>query len=90
MHSIGQRLLGFGWMFVAAMFIAIGCGLGLLGILGGILVRIRPDTQRNIQYDPSTIALLAPIPFLIGVFLLIGFAAHARRLFQPGKQMRGV
>ncbi len=80
MHSIGQRAFGFVWMFVAAIFIAIGCGLGLLGILGGILVRVRPETQRNIQYDPSTIALLAPIPFLIGLVLLVAFAAHARRL----------
>ncbi len=80
MHSIGQRLLGFVWMFVAALFIAAGCLLGFLGVFGGVLVRIRPDTQHNINYDPSTIALLAPIPMAIGFFLLIGFILHARRL----------
>jgi H+/Cl- antiporter ClcA len=79
-HSTGQRILGFLWMFIAAMFIAIGTGIGILGIAGGILVRWKPETQRNINYDPSTIALLAPLPFLFGCLLFWMFIARTRRL----------
>jgi ABC-type Na+ efflux pump permease subunit len=79
-HSTGLRLLGFVWVFAAGMLIAAGSGLAILGIAGGLLVRIRPDTQRNINYDPSSIALLAPIPFLAGVFLMVLFAIRARRI----------
>jgi len=67
-------------MFVAGIFVATGCLLGFLGVAGGLLVRIRPDTQRNINYDPSTVALLAPIPMLTGLVLLVGFIRHARRI----------
>jgi hypothetical protein len=80
MDCIGQRALGFAWIFVATMFVAFGCLLGFLGLAGGLLVRVRPDTQQNINYDPSTIALMAPIPIVIGLILLTGFICHARRL----------
>ncbi len=80
MHSIGQRILGFSWMFVAAMFVAIGCLFGFLGVFGAVLVRVRPETQRNINYDPSTIALFAPIPLVIGLVLIGLFIRYARHI----------
>jgi hypothetical protein len=85
MHSICQRALGFAWIFVATMFVAFGCLLGFLGLAGGLLVRVRPDTQQNINYDPSTIALMAPIPVVIGLILHLGFIRHARRLGHQAK-----
>ncbi|HYP62003.1 MAG TPA: hypothetical protein VEQ36_16370 [Thermomicrobiales bacterium] len=79
-HSIWLRVLGFVWLFTASMLIAIGTGLGLLGVGGHLLVRLRPAASSNISYDPSTIASFAPIPFGLGCLLIAAFAWKSRRL----------
>jgi hypothetical protein len=67
-------------MFAAAVFVACGCLFGFLGVFGAVLVRVRPETRRNINYDPSTIALFAPIPLVIGLILFGSFIRHARHI----------
>ena len=62
------------------MLIAVGAGLGVLGIGGGLLVRLNPETSSNINYDPSTIALFAPIPIGIGCILVFWFMISTKRL----------
>lgn len=66
-HSIWLRVLGFALGFLAAGLVVAGLIVGGVGLFGGILVRIRPDTTANINYDPSTVVLLAPLPILAGL-----------------------
>lgn len=80
LNLLGLRLLGFAWMGLAALLIAIGIGVGLLGIAGGILVRARPDTNNVINYDPSRIASFAPVPFVLGLLLTALYLYRARKL----------
>jgi hypothetical protein len=77
-HSIWLRLLGFFWLFSAALLVAAGVGLGLLGVGGHLLVRARPDTTTLINYDPSTVASYAPVPLGLGCLLFIWFVIKTR------------
>jgi hypothetical protein len=61
------------------MLIAIGSGLGVLGIGGGLLVRLNPETRTNINYDPSTVALFSPVPLGIGCGLVLWFMIRTKR-----------
>jgi hypothetical protein len=78
LHSIRLRLLGFVWMFCAALMLVIGSGLAFLGIGGHLLVRANPDTRAVINYDPGTIASYAPLPIAVGALLSLGFVLRAR------------
>ena len=71
LHSIWLRTAGFGLGFIGAGLIVVGTIVGFVGLAGGLLVRVRPDTTANINYDPSTVALLAPIPIVAGVVVLL-------------------
>ena len=77
-HSIWLRLLGFVWLFSAALLVAIGSALGLLGVGGHLLVRARPDTSNVINYDPSTVASFAPLPLVVGCLLILWFVIRMR------------
>jgi hypothetical protein len=77
-HSIWLRLVGFVWLFSAALLVAVGSTLGLLGVGGHLLVRARPDTSNVINYDPSTIASFAPLPFGLGCVLIVWFVIRMR------------
>ena len=79
-HSIWLRVAGFGLAFAAAMLVVVGMLLAVLGFGGHLLIRIRPDSSQNINYDPGNIALLSPVPVLAGMLLLIGFVVIAKRL----------
>jgi hypothetical protein len=70
------------WLFSAALLVAAGVGLGLLGVGGHLLVRARPDTTTLINYDPSTVASYAPVPFGLGCLLIICFVIKTRA---PGR-----
>ena len=72
--------MGFLWMMAAGLFLVCGIGLAILGIVGGLVVRVRPDTSRVINYDPSTVATYSPLPIAIGLMLVLGFVLRARRL----------
>ena len=78
-NSIWQRVLGFAWTFLATLLIVTGVGLGLLGVGGHLLVRARPDTTRVINYDPSRVASFAPVPFVMGCVVFLGFWLVVRR-----------
>lgn len=67
-------------MMAAGLFLVCGIGLAILGIVGGLVVRVRPDTSRVINYDPSTVATYSPLPVAIGLMLVLAFALRARRL----------
>ena len=67
-------------MMAAGLFLVCGIGLAILGIVGGLVVRVRPDTSRVINYDPSTVATYSPLPIAIGLMLVLAFALRARRL----------
>jgi hypothetical protein len=64
---------------IAILLIAIGIGLALLGLAGGLLVRARPDTGNVINYDPSRIATFSPLPIAIGLLLALAFVFRARK-----------
>jgi hypothetical protein len=66
-------------MMAAGLILVCGVGLAILGIVGGLLVRLRPDTSRVINYDPSTVATYSPLPIAIGLMLVLAFALRARR-----------
>lgn len=64
-----EGALGFAWMFTAALLV---CGSGaVMGIAVGthLLIRLRPDASRVVNYDPSTIGSIAFIPVLVGMVL---------------------
>lgn len=67
-------------MFIAALLAVVGGLLAILGFGGHLLVRARPDSGQNINYDPGTIALLSPIPIVAGMLLLGAFLVIANRL----------
>lgn len=77
-HSILLGVFGFGWLFSATLFIAVGTVLGVLGVGGHLLVRVRPGTTRVINYDPSSVALFAPIPFGVGCVMALWFVMKVR------------
>ena len=78
LHSIWLRLLGFLWLFSAALLVAVGAGLGLLGVGGHLLVRARPDTSHVINYDPGNVASFAPLPLGLGCLLILWFVIRMR------------
>lgn len=80
MHSIWLQVAGFGLSFAAALLAVAGVLLAILGFGGHLLIRARPDSGRNINYDPGNIALLSPIPVFAGLVLMYVFLAIARRL----------
>ena len=80
LHSTGLRLLGFAWMMGASLLLIIGVGLAMLGVGGHLLVRARPDSGNVINYDPSTVASFAPVPFLLGLGLMVCFLIRAHKL----------
>jgi uncharacterized membrane protein len=69
---------GFALGFTSTALIIAGLVLGAVGLFGAVLVRAQPETANNINYDPSSVTLVAPIPVIAG-FLVAWFALRIKR-----------
>ena len=74
-----EGALGFAWMFTTA-FLVCGSGAVVAIALGTHLVlRLRPSTTRIVNYDPSTVGIIACIPVVFGLVLGWFYVRRLRR-----------
>lgn len=76
---IVDGLLAMLWAFLATVLVIVGLLIAAIGVGAHLAIRLRPGLARNINYDPSNVALWAPAPFVIGIVLLLAFAWAAHR-----------
>lgn len=76
---VADGLLAMLWAFLATVLVIVGLLIAAIGVGAHLAIRLRPGLARNVNYDPSSVALWAPAPFVVGVALLIAFAWAARR-----------
>ena len=79
-----EGLLGMAWGFTAALMV-FGSGAVMMIALGTHLwIRMNPDVTRVVNYDPSTIGIIAFVPVVAG--LVLG-GLYVRRLRRYGADM---
>ena len=86
---IVDGLVALVWAFIATVLILVGLLIAALGVVAHLAIRVRPGLARNINYDPSSVALWAPAPFFVGLVLLLAFAWAARRRGRGASRERG-
>lgn len=80
-----EGVLGFTWMFVSALMVC-GSGAVMLIALGThLLLRVRPNAARVVDFDPSTVGTVAFVPVAVGA--LMG-ALYLRRLHRYRRDAR--
>ena len=79
-----EGVLGFAWMFIAGLMVCASGAVMMIALGTHLLLRVRPDATRVVDFDPSTVATVAFVPVAGGVLLGVLYLRRLRRYRSGG------